>query len=37
MRANVKELCERPLVFVNLGKYGTFDKNNSIANAALGE
>ncbi len=32
MLENVKGVCERPLAFVNLGRYGTFDKNNSIAN-----
>ncbi len=30
--ALVKDHCERPLVFVNLGRYGTFDKNNSVNN-----
>lgn len=29
---NVKAVCERPLVFINLGRYGAFDKNNSVSN-----
>jgi len=30
--AIVNDVCERPLVFVNLGRYGAFDKNNSVSN-----
>lgn len=37
MYSAVKDVCNQPLVFVNFGKYGTFDKNNSVSNSQVSD
>ena len=35
--AEAQQVCKQPLAFINLGRYGTFDKNNSVKNPQVSD